>query len=295
MRTKKLRESVIKENIAAYIFLSAWIIGMLVFYLYPFFSSLYLSFTNANLVGGQFIGLKNYIAMFTNDPRFIKSLAVTTKYALIGVPLKLVFALLLAMLLTKGSTVYRTALYLPSLIGSSVAVAVMWRQLFGKTGMISAFLALFGVPPTNWLGSPDHALNILILLAIWQFGSSMVVFIAGLKNIPAELYEAANIDGASKMRQFFRITLPMLSPTIQFNLIMQLVGGFQAFTQSYIITKGGPMDETLFTVQYIYEHAFRSMRMGYSSAMSWVLFIIISLVALIVFVSSKYWVFHENA
>lgn len=294
MYQHKLRKDAVSENIAAYIFLTPWIIGMAVFYVFPFMQSLYMSFTNASLVGGEWIGLDNFVKMFTQDARFMKSLAVTTKYALVGVPLKLIFALGLALLLKKGSTFFRTALYLPSLIGGSMAVAVMWRQLFGKTGMLSAVLNLFGIPSKNWLGSPDHALNILILLAVWQFGSSMVVFIAGLKNIPGELYEAASIDGASKTRQFFKITLPMLSPTIQFNLILQLVGGFQAFTQGYIITKGGPMDETLFTVQYVYEQAFKNMRMGYSAAMSWILFIVVSLVALIVFISSKYWVFYEN-
>ncbi len=294
MKKHKLKRTVLQENIAAYLFLSLWITGMVVFYFYPFLYSLFMSFTDATLVEGEFVGFQNFVKMFTQDGRFLKSLQVTTKYALVGVPLKLIFALALALLLKNGSTFYRTALYLPSLIGGSVAVAVMWRQLFGKTGMVSLILELFGIPSKNWLGDPDHALNILILLAVWQFGSSMVVFIAGLKNIPSELYEAASIDGASKTRQFFSITLPMLSPTIQFNLILQLVGGFQAFTQGYIITKGGPIDETLFTVQYIYEQAFKNMRMGYSAAMSWVLFLLISLVALLVFISSKYWVFYEN-
>lgn len=291
---KPISRSVMGENVAAYTFLIPWIIGMLVFYLFPFLYSLYMAFTNYTLACGEWVGMNNFINMFTQDERFLKSLQVTTKYALIGVPLKLVFALALAMLLQKGATFYRTALYLPSLIGGSVAVAVMWRQLFGKNGMFSALLGLFGIPSKNWIGSPDSALNILIILAIWQFGSSMVIFIAALKNVPTDLYEAANIDGASKIRQFFSITLPMISPTIQFNLIMQLVGGFQAFTQGYIITKGGPMDETLFTVQYIYEQAFKGTRMGYSAAMSWILFILISIVAAIVFISSKYWVFYEN-
>lgn len=294
MKKISVKKNVLQENVAAYLFLLLWIIGMIVFYLFPFLYSLFMSFTDSTLAGGSFIGLQNFVQMFTNDDRFVKSLQVTTKYALIGVPLKLIFALALAMLLKNGSTFFRTALYLPSLIGGSVAVAVMWRQLFGKDGMFSLFLGLFGIPAQNWVGHPDSALNILILLAVWQFGSSMVIFISGLKNIPTELYEAASIDGAGPVTQFFRITLPMLSPNIQFNLILQLVGGFQAFTQGYLITKGGPMDETLFTVQYIYEQAFQSMRMGYSAAMSWVLFFVISIVAAIVFLSSKYWVFYEN-
>lgn len=283
-----------KENIVAYMFLIPWIIGMIVFYIYPCFESFTMSFTDANLVTGDFVGLGNYITMFTEDGRFLKSLLVTTKYALIGVPLKLIFALLVALALKNGSTFYRTSLYLPSLIGGSIAVAVMWKQLFSKNGLFNEFLEIFGIEGKHWLGEPDHALNILILLAVWQFGSSMVIFIAGLKNIPAELYEASSIDGASKFQQFIKITLPMLSPVIQFNLILQLVGGFQAFTQGYVITEGGPMDETLFTVQYIYEQAFTSLRMGYASAMSWVLFGVIAIVAAAVFMSSKYWVFYED-
>ncbi len=282
------------ETIAAYLFLSLWIIGMLVFYLFPSLYSLYMSFTNANLFSGDWIGLDNYVRMFTKDDRFITSLGVTTTYTLIGIPLKLMFALALALALRKGSTFYRTAFYIPSLIGSSVAVAVMWRQLFGKDGLLSAFLGLFGISAKNWLGMPDHALNILILLAVWQFGSSMVVFIGGLKNIPPSLYEAASIDGANKVQQFIHVTLPMLSPTIQFNLILQLVGGFQVFTQGYIITQGGPMDSTLFTVQYIYEQGFGNTLMGYSAGMSWILFLLIALVSAIVFFSSKFWVFYEN-
>lgn len=293
MRIKKNRKSYY-ENVAAYIFLSLWILGMLIFYLFPFLYSLYLSFTDSNLVGGSLTGVTNYIRLFTEDNRFMKSLSVTTKYAFIGVPLKLIFALFLAVILQKGSTYYRTAFYLPSLIGSSVAVAVMWRQLFGKSGIFSAFLLLFGIPSKNWIGSPGTALSILVVLCVWQFGSSMVVFIGGLKNVPDQLYEAARIDGSGKTRQFFSITLPILSPTIQFNLILQLVGGFQVFTQGYIITRGGPMDSTLFTVQYIYEQAFKSAKLGYASSMSWVLFLLISVVSMVVLLSSKYWVFYEN-
>lgn len=232
--------------------------------------------------------------MFTVDTRFLKSLTVTVTYVIFGVPLKLIFALFLAVLLKKGSTFFRTALYIPSLVGGSVAIAVMWRQLFGKDGMISAFLGIFGIPSKNWIGSPDTALPVLILLAVWQFGSSMVIFIAGLQNIPSDLYEAAEVDGAGQIKKFFKITLPLLSPTIQFNLIQQLVGAFQVFTQGYIITEGGPMDSTMFSVLYIFDQGLNRMRMGYASAMSWILFLIISAVSILVFWSSKYWVFYQN-
>jgi multiple sugar transport system permease protein len=295
MKKSYFHTSVFKEEASAYIFLLPWIIGMVVFFAYPFLTSLYLGFTDSRLMNGKFIGIDNFVRMFTRDRNFIKSLQVTTRYALTGVPLKLAFALVLALILKKGSTGYRTAYYVPSLIGSSIAVAVMWKQLFSKEGIISQVTSLFGVTPRAWLGDPEHALNILILLAVWQFGSSMVIFIAGLKNIPNELYEAARIDGAGPGHSFIHITLPMLSSVIQFNLVLQLIGGFQVFTQGYVITRGGPMGETLFTVQHIYQEAFNgAMRIGYASAMSWVLFILIAAVALAVFGTSRFWVFYAN-
>ena len=282
------------EVFAAYTFLAPWIIGLVVFTAYPFINSLWLSFTDSNMARENFIGLNNFIEMFTMDSRFIKSLGNTTMYALLSVPFKLICALGIAMLLQNGMTLYRIIYYIPSIIGSSVAVAVMWREIFGYKGVVSTFLSIFGVAPREWITTPNYAMLILILLAGWQFGSSMVIFIAGLKNIPRELYEAANIDGAGKIRSFFNITLPMLSPVIQFNLILQTIGAFQVFTQGFIITKGGPMDQTLFTVHYIYEKGFRYMRLGYASAMSWVLLILIAIVTVVIFITSKYWVFYEN-
>ncbi|MCL2042849.1 MAG: sugar ABC transporter permease [Treponema sp.] len=290
----KIPKSQLKEERAAYIFLIPWIIGMMVFFAYPFLNSLWLAFTNSRLRGGDFIGFDNFIRMFTRDANFQKSLLVTTRYALVGIPLKLIFALALALALKKGATFFRTSFYIPSLIGSSVAVAVMWRQLFAREGIVSQALSVFGVEPRAWLGMPEHALNILIILAVWQFGSSMVIFIAGLKNIPGELYEAARIDGAGPLRMFKSITLPMLSSVIQFNLVLQLIGGFQVFTQGYVITRGGPMNETLFTVQNIYQEAFEGIRMGYASAMSWILFLVVASIALLIFASSRFWVFHTS-
>jgi multiple sugar transport system permease protein len=244
---------------------------------------------------GKFTGFENLVRMFTRDENFVKSLQVTSRYALLGIPLKLIFALLLALILKKGATFYRTAYYVPSLIGSSIAVAVMWKQLFSKEGIISQVGNIFGIEARAWLGDPAYALNILIILAVWQFGSSMVIFIAGLKNIPAELYEAATIDGAGPLRSFRHITLPMLSSVIQFNLVLQLIGGFQAFTQGYVITGGGPMNETLFTVQHIYMTGFSgTLRLGYASAMSWALFALIAAITAFIFISSKYWVFYAD-
>jgi multiple sugar transport system permease protein len=295
MKPNYFRTGAFKEETAAFTFLIPWIIGMIVFFAYPFLTSLWLSFTDSRLMSGNFIGFENFVRMFTRDRNFSKSIQVTTRYALTGVPLKLCFALFLALILKKGSTGYRTAYYVPSLIGSSIAVAVMWKQLFAKEGIVSQAGVFFGITPRAWLGDPNYALNILILLAVWQFGSSMVIFIAGLKNIPNELYEAARIDGAGHIRSFWHITLPMLSSVIQFNLVLQIIGGFQVFTQGYVITRGGPMSETLFTVQHIYQEAFNgAMRVGYASAMSWILFLLIAVVTLVIFGTSKFWVFYAN-
>jgi multiple sugar transport system permease protein len=295
MKIYRASKSLVKEERVAFVFLIPWIVGTLIFFAWPFLSSLWLSFTNARLRDGDFIGFDNFVRMFTRDRNFLKSLAVTTRYALLGIPLKLCFALILALVLKKGATFYRTGYYIPSLIGGSVAVAVMWRQLFAREGIVSQVLGLFGVSPRAWLGMPEHALNILIILAVWQFGSSMVIFIAGLKSIPNQLYEAARIDGAGPLRCFRSITLPMISGVIQFNLVLQLIGGFQAFTQGYVITRGGPMNETLFTVQHIFQEAFGgSMRIGYASAMSWILFLMIAVITLLIFFTSRYWVFYEN-
>lgn len=293
----KLSGRTFREYATAYLFIAPWLIGLLAFTLWPFLHSFYLSFMKADIVNVQFAGLQNFKEMFFEDDRFIKSMGVTIKFVLLSVPLKLAFALFVAVLLEKGirgMSVYRTVYYLPSLIGGSVAAAVMWRKMFGLDGLLNSFLALFGIEGKEWLGHPDHALNLLVLLVVWQFGSSMVIFIAGLKNVPNELYEASMIDGAGKVRTFFHVTLPMLSPIILFNLILQTIGSFQVFTQGYIITQGGPMDETNFAVLYIYELAFRFMRLGYASAMSWVLLFVIALVSGILFFTSRFWVFYEN-
>jgi multiple sugar transport system permease protein len=243
------------------------------------------------------IGFENYITMFTDDPRFMKSLRVTFTFVFISVPLKLAFALFVAMLFNgnhRGTGFYRTAYYIPSIIGGSVAVAVMWKQLFGLDGAVNGALGYFGVEGLNWIASLDYALWTLILLVIWQFGSPMLIFLAGLKQIPGELYEAAAVDGANRVYQFFKITLPMLTPVIFFNLVMQLVNGFMAFTQSFLITAGGPLDTTLFYAVYLYEKAFAHFEMGYASAMAWVLLMIVGLFTALIFKSSASWVYYES-
>lgn len=292
IKNKKKRN----EALAALVLLAPWLIGLFAFTLWPFVQSFIMTFQKTDLHNSVFVGLDNYIKIFS-DKRFIKSIFVTSKFVLISVPLKLIFALFIAMLLKnrfKGVGVFRSLLYLPSLIGGSVAIAAMWMQLFGANGLINKVLAIVGIQGKAWVSNPHTALYVLIILAIWQFGSSMVIFLSGLKNIPQSLYEAAKVDGATKIQSFFRITLPMLSPIILFNMILQTINSFQVFTQAFIITSGGPMNETLFTVLHIYRKAFTNMELGYASAMSWVLLLLIGIATGIIFFTSKYWVYYES-
>ncbi|MGB4373157.1 MAG: sugar ABC transporter permease [Halanaerobiales bacterium] len=285
-----------KKHLTAYLFLAPWLIGIFVFTLWLFITSFIMSLQETNLFSTKFVGLDNYRALLS-DRRFIKSLKVTIKFVAISVPLKLSFALFIAMLLKdkiKGVNFFRSALYLPSLIGTSVAVAAMWTQLFGPRGLINDFLAIFGIQGKSWIANPKTALYVLVVLVVWQFGSSMVIFLSGLKNIPGSLYEAAEIDGAHKIQSFLYVTLPMLSPIILFNLILQTIGSFQTFTQAYIITKGGPINETLFMVLYIYNKAFTASEMGYASALSWVLLFVILIVTGLIYWTSRYWVYYES-
>ena len=281
-----------------YLFISPWLIGFLVFYIGPMFTSLYLSFTDYDLLSkARWVGFNNFIYMFTSDQRFVTSLIVTFKFVFISVPLKLAFALLLALIFNKkmrGTSLYRTVYYVPSIVGGSVAVAIIWKKLFSVDGAINQVLGYIGIPAQHWISDPDTALSTLIVLVVWQFGSPMLIFLAGLKQIPSEMYEASSIDGANKLSSFFHITLPMLSPIIFFNLIMQIIHAFMAFTQSFLITKGGPVDSTLFYAVYLYERGFSYFEMGYASAMAWILLIIVALFTFIVFKTSSSWVHYED-
>lgn len=296
---KTLVQRIGANNIAGYCFISPFVIGFLWLTVIPMLSSLYFSFTKYDMIGTpEFIGLKNYIRMFTDDPLVYKTLGVTALYAFVSVPLRLMFALLVAMLLKTNSTAnsfYRALVYLPSMVGGSVAVAVLWRRLFANDGVFNAILAMLGLPSdVYWLGSTSTAIWTLILLAVWQFGSPMLIFISGLKQIPVSLYEAATVDGAGKVRIFFKVTLPMLTPVIFFNLIMQLIGSLMAFTQSYIITGGKPMDSTLFYAVYMYRQSLVYYDMGYGCALAWFMVFIISILTFIIFRSSDKWVFYET-
>lgn len=291
------------NNLAGYLFISPWLVGFFLFGFIPITISLFLAFTDYdllrdNLLGGwNFTGWENFERMFIRDIRYRRSVEATFKYVALAVPLRLVFALAIAMLLNtkrRGVYWYRAAYYVPSVIGASVAVAIMWRQLFGSQGVINAVSASLGLPAVNWLGNPDTAIWTLIVLAVWQFGSPMLVFLAGLRQIPSEFYEAASIDGASYWSRFLRITLPLLTPIIFFNLIMQMIAGFKVFTQAFLITGGAPLDTTLFYSLYLYQRAFVSFEMGYAAAMAWIMLIIIGVLTAISFKLSSYWVHYET-
>ncbi|WP_245864320.1 carbohydrate ABC transporter permease [Paenibacillus donghaensis] len=288
------------ENGAGYLFILPWIIGFIAFTAIPFVALFYFSFTNYDLLSTpKWIGLDNFIRMFTTDEKFFTSLKVTFFYVLTAIPLRLIFALFIAMLLNmkiKFVGVYRTAFYVPSIIGGSVAVAVMWGQLFGLNGAVNGIIgAVTGTPPNvSWIANPDTALWTLILMAVWQFGSPMIIFLAGLKNIPESYYEAAVVDGANAFHRFVKITLPLLTPVILFNLVMQIIGGFMTFTQGLIITAGGPLDRTLFYQLYVYRQGFEFLDMGYAAALSCFLLLIVAVLTALVFKSSSSWVHYES-
>lgn len=281
-----------------YLYIAPWIIGFLGLQLYPLIRSFIYSFTNFSMMKQpSFVGLQNYTQMFTNDPYFYISLKATFLYVLFALPTKLVFALIIAVILNsklKGIGIFRTIYYLPSILGGSVAVSILWRFIFMKDGLLNNMLAFLNFEPFDWIGNPATSLPVLSLLQVWQFGSPMVLFLAGLKQIPTSLYEAAEIDGASPIKRFFKITLPMLSPIILFNLVMQMVQFFQDFTSAFIITpNGGPLKNTYVFGMMLYQNAFQFFKMGYASAQSWILFAIIITFTIIIFRASDDLVHYE--
>jgi oligogalacturonide transport system permease protein len=286
------------ERFLGLVYLSPFIIGLLIFTAVPFLASLYLSFTKYSLMSpSKWIGLENYIDLFTRDRTFAKSLRVTLLYVFLTVPLKLAFALFIAVILNyrlKAINFFRTAYYVPSILGGSIAIAVLWRYIFAETGLVNMFLTGLGFEAVNWFGDPTNALFTITLLRCWQFGSAMVIFLAALQSVDKSLYEAARIDGANDWHLFRFITLPLITPVIFFNLIMQTVQAFQEFNGPYIITGGGPLKSTYLLPLYIYEKAFKSFDMGYASAIAWVLFVIIMVLTLVAFWSSKKWVYYAG-
>lgn len=288
------------SGVAPYVFLIPWFIGLAVFTVGPLIYSLYLSFTDYNLLQSPtWVGLANYRRMFTADPRYLHSVKITLTYVLISVPLKLIIAFALALLLNRrrrGTGLYRSLFYLPSLLGASVAVALVWRSLFSENGSVNSALSAIGIHGQDWINNPSWALGTLIVLACWQFGAPMVIFLAGLKQIPTELYDASSVDGAGRWARWWHVTLPILSPIIFFNVLLETVNAFQAFTPAFIVSggTGGPADSTLFYTLYLYQQGFTSFRFGYASAMAWVLLATVAIVTALLFWASRSLVFYAD-
>ena len=290
--------SKLEQGYMGFILILPWLIGFCIFKLYPFVSSLVYSFTDYDLFKGvqNVVGFQNYIDAFTK-PKNVKALQVTFTYAFMTVPLKLIFALFIAYILNfkiKGVGLFRTAYYVPSILGGSVAIAVLWKALFKNDGVVNTILTMLGFESINFLADKNWALFIICLLRVWQFGSAMVLFLAALKGVPEDLYEAASIDGATKGRQFLSITIPLISPVIFYNLVTQLVQAFQEFNGPYIITNGGPRNATTLISVIVYNTAFKDYKVGMSSAMAWVMFVIVMVLTVIAFVSQKKWVYYSD-
>jgi oligogalacturonide transport system permease protein len=288
-----------KGKYVAFLYLTPWLIGVTVFVFYPFAMSLFYSFTDYTLLNEpNFVGFANYKKMLFDDPVFWVSLKATIKFVVFNVPLKLIFALLIAYIMNaklKGIGFFRTAYYIPSILGANVAIAVLWQFLFKQDGLINMALNHIGIGSIGWFSDPTASMVMLVLLRVWQFGSAMIIFLNALAEIPVELYEAAEMDGASKWRQFISVTVPQITPIIFFNLILQLVQSFQEFDGPFLITGGGPMNHTYLLPLYIYDSAFKRYDMGYSSALSWVLFVLIMIFTAVLFKSSKSWVFYSDS
>jgi len=279
------------------LYILPWLLGLCIFQLYPFVVSFVYSFTDLQVIGDfQFIGLDNYIRL-VKDPDFINSMVVTLKYILYVVPGKIVFALIIALVLNmnlKAINLYRTVYYLPSILGGSVAISVLWRVMFMKEGVVNNLLAYLGIPAISWLGDPKYALFTISLIEVWQFGSSMVIFLAALKQVPSEIYDAARVDGAKKIHIFHHITLPMISKITFFNILMQTINALQNFTAAFVVTHGGPAKSTHLIGLKLYEDAFSKFDMGYASAESWVMFALMVLFTVVFFKTSNLWVYYEE-
>jgi len=281
-----------------FLFVLPFVLGVLLFKLFPFVASLALSFTQYDLIDPpQFIGLENYQELVASDPLFRKSLGVTLLFAVLAVPMRVGFALFIAHVLNfklRGINFFRSAFYLPSILGGSIAVAVLWRFIFSKNGLVNLILTQLGLDPIPWLADEHFSMWTIVLLFTWQFGSAMVIFLAALQNVSVSLYEAAECDGASKAQQFWKITVPLITPVIFFNMIMQMVQAFQEFNGPYMITEGGPLSSTYVLALYIYDQSFRFFNLGYGAALSWVLFALVGGLSALSFWSSKYWVFYSG-
>lgn len=296
---RRRRGGLTSSPAAGWLFLAPWLLGFLLITVGPMVASLYFSFTDYSMLDApEWVGFDNYARML-DDAKYLQSVTVTLRYVLISVPLQLSIALAMALFLNRGLrglAIYRSVLYLPSMIASSVGVAIMWRQIFGKEGLLNGVLAIVGIDGPSWIAEPAHALSTLIVLNGWTFGGPMVIFLAGLRQIPGVYYEAAAVDGINRWQRFWHITVPLLSPIVFFNFVLQIINAFQAFTPAYIISggSGGPVGSTLFYTLYLYQQAFTSFNMGYASAMAWVLLLVIAAATALNFWASRYWVFYDD-
>ena len=295
-----LRRKRTREALTFYAFISPWLLGFIVFTAIPMIASLVLAFTNwDSFQPPVFIGFANFVKMFTDDPLFWQALAHTLYFTVVSVPLSLLIALGLAQLLSRpmrGARFFRTIVYIPALV-PLVAGAMIFKWLFAPdSGPVNGFLALFGIKGPAWLLDPNWVIPGIILLSLWQVGAGTILLIAALQGVPPELYEAARIDGASRFQQFWRLSVPLVTPILFFNLITGMISAFQVFSQVYVLTDGtsGPDNASLMMVPYVYDSAFRSYNMGYASALAWVLFLIIMALSAIVLRSSRAWVFYET-
>ncbi|CAN5726604.1 sugar ABC transporter permease [soil metagenome] len=287
-----------RENKTGLLFISPWFIGFLFFQVWPFLGSAWLSLTSYDLVSSpRYVGLENYRTLLSDDPTFWQSLGVTLRYAVVSVPLNVVAGVALALLLNveiKGQAIFRTLFYLPSVL-PQVATAVLFTWLLNpELGLVNGILKLVGVQGPAWLSDAKWAPWTLVMLSLWGVGGSMVIYLAGLKDVPAYLYEAATLDGATAWKRFRSVTLPMLTPVIFFNVVMGIIGSFQAFTEAFVMTKGGPEGSTMFYALYLFQRAWSTLDMGYACAMAWVLFLVIAVVTLFVFRSQRRWVNYDR-
>ncbi len=292
-----LRRGKVREAIAGYLFISPWLLGFIVFFAGPIVASFLLSFTSWDIVSPpKWVGLGNFRRVFFSDPDFYQAIKVTVKYSLVYLPLEIILGIGVAMVMNlkaRGIGVYRTLIYLPYVVPAVASVLVWMWILSPYFGLLDYLLQKIGIPGPNWFGDPRYALWGIVMISLWTIGGSAIIYLAGLQNIPPQLYEAAEIDGASGWQQFWHVTLPMLSPTIFFKLVLGLIGTFQTFTSAYVATRGGPMKSTLFYMLYIYNKAFVSLQMGYGAALAWILTVFILVITLMVFKSSPYWVHYE--
>lgn len=287
----------IRRNLDGWLFASPWIIGFILWTLGPMIASLWISFTEWDLISSpRWVGLANVTAMM-DDKLVAQALKVTTLYAISSVPIHLVAGLLLALMLNtdiKGLKFYRTAFYMPSVL-SGVAVALLWRWLFSvEFGLFNTMLSYVGITGPSWLGDPKWALPSLVIMSVWGVGSGALIYLAGLQGIPTDLYEAAQVDGATGWGRFWYVTLPMMTPVLFFQLVTGLIAALQIFTQAFIMTDGGPNNATLFLLLYLYRNAFEYFRMGFASALAWLLFVYILVLTLILFRLSDLWVYYEG-